>query len=368
MTNILFLQFDFEINTHGIEDKNNILRGSKTSSELISKILKEKSEDINPVFETYHNIYMMGDSLLQNGYDIKNYNFVFFGFISRDKDIQKIIENYLLKNKVPYIKYGGSNNKLNDLTLIKELGLDYIPTVITSSINKDILSVIENDFSFPVVVKNPYLQKGMGVSLCSSKKELLSRFRNNFSPLLVQKFIENDGDYRIIIFKNKFLLSSKRQKTKDDEFRNNIALGGKVVDELPPSDIIKMCEFISTKINYSDVLGFDIIQDKNTGKYFIMEINTGPHFFSFSVSSNIDVVNIFCNYILNNSKNNSVSYKPSKTDINYNLCKKPIERKERKEKVESTLEVNINIETPKKSITLPKIKRSIIDFLPFGKK
>lgn len=340
MINILFLQFDFEIDTHGIEDTHNILRGSKTSSELVSKIMMEKSEDINPVFDTYQNIYMIDDSLYQNGFDIKNYNFVFFGFISKDKVIQGIVENYLLKHKVPYIKYGGSNNKLNDLSLIRNLGLNYIPTLITSSINESILSIVEKEFQYPVVVKHPHLQKGAGVSLVNSKKELLSKFRYNMSPLLIQQFIENDGDYRIIIFKNKLLLSAKRQKTNEDEFRNNIALGGKISNETPPLEIVKMCEYVSTKINFSDVLGFDIIQDKKSNTYYIMEINTGPHFFSFSVNSNIDVIGIFCDYALNNVKYNvNVGLKPSKTDINFNLCKKPVEKKPKVKEVVKEVEV-----------------------------
>jgi hypothetical protein len=350
LMNILFLNFDFEINAHGIEDVDNILRGSKTSSELFSKILKEKNQDINPVFEQYQNIYMIGDSLYQNQFDIKNFNFVFFGFISKDRDMQKIIENYLLKHKVPYLKYGGSNHKLNDLNLIKELGYNYIPTLVTASINENLLGVINDDYKFPVVVKYPHIQKGAGVFLVKNKKDLINKFKFNTQPLLIQKFIENDGDFRIIVFKNKFLLSSKRLKTQEDEFRNNVALGGMIINEKPPKEVIEMCETISNSINFCDVLGFDVIQDKNTGKYYIMEINTGPHFFSFSVLTKIDAVSCFCDYMINNKSHVKVGQIPIKTDIQFTLCKKP-EVKLSKKKVDA-METGKEENKTKKSVSI----------------
>ena len=89
----------------------------------------------------------------------------------------------------------------------------------------------------------------------------------------------------------------KRQVTSDTEFRSNVALGGKAVKASLPPEIVAMCEDISRHVN-CDIIGFDVLQDLDTGEYYIMEINISPHFSTFCVVSGVNLPEIICNYIL----------------------------------------------------------------------
>jgi glutathione synthase/RimK-type ligase-like ATP-grasp enzyme len=120
--------------------------------------------------------------------------------------------------------------------------------------------------------------------------------------MLIQKFIPNDGDYRVISIKNKVELVIKKERVKGSkEFRANVARGGKAVKGSLPPDIIAMCEDISKHL-ICDIVGFDVIQNKETGEYYIMEANSSPHFPTFSVISEINIPNIICEYIIRKIK------------------------------------------------------------------
>lgn len=182
------------------------------------------------------------------------------------------------------------------------MGYPYIPSVLTVKPNNKLLNYIDSEFGFPVVVKKIDMDRGEGVSKSDSRSDLLSNLKSNTALVLIQKFIKNNGDYRIITLKNKVQLVVKRQRTNEDDFRNNLAVGGsKAYKATLPDEIINMCEDISTKLN-CDIVGFDIIQDENDGKYYVMEANASPHFTTFSIVSGVNLPDIIVNYILENMK------------------------------------------------------------------
>ena len=118
---------------------------------------------------------------------------------------------------------------------------------------------------------------------------------------LIQKFIKNTGDYRVITFKNKAVLCVKKERTDEKEFRNNIAHGAVIIKADLPIEIISMCEDISKHVN-CDIIGIDIIFDEVERKYYVMEINPAPGFPAFSIVANINVAEIIVDYIIGNLK------------------------------------------------------------------
>ena len=125
---------------------------------------------------------------------------------------------------------------------------------------------------------------------------------------MIQKFIPNDGDYRVIVIKNKKALIIKRERTNDKEFRSNVAMGGRAVRADLPDEIVDMCEDISRHI-FCDIVGFDILKDLKTGKYYVMETNASPHFPTFSVVSGINIPMIIVNYILHKMRKKNKEHK-----------------------------------------------------------
>lgn len=301
---ILFLQFDLPIDLHGEKDKYNYFRGQSKMSDLFQILFNEKLSDTFVEFCQYDEIYRTGNDFYIENLKIKDYDFVFFGFMSNFTTLVKMLISYLDEYGIPYLKYGtfkDLDNKAYEMHLLQSLGYPYIPSIMTSKITNKVLDRIK-DWGYPVIVKDVDLNRGEGVWKIDSKKDLMQKFLWGNRLMLIQKFIPNDGDYRVISIKNKVeLVIKKKRISGSKEFRANVARGGKAVKGSLPPDIIKMCEDISRHL-ICDIVGFDIIQDKDTGEYYVMETNSSPHFPTFSVISEINIPDIIVDYIIKKVK------------------------------------------------------------------
>lgn len=296
---VLFLQFGLKIDTHGEPDEQNFFRGCNDMPSLFKTLMKEKSPSTEVLFKSYSDIYRVRDGFYYEDTNLKEFDFVFFGFISKHGALPLLVQDYLKKHNVPFLTYesfGLYDSKTWGMELTESLGYPYIPSVVTSTLNRRVLEEVK-EWGFPVIVKDPTLDRGLGVFKIDDEKELKAKFRWNSTPFMIQKMIRNDGDFRVITMKNKMELLIKRQVTSDTEFRSNVALGGKAVKASLPPEIVAMCEDISRHVN-CDIIGFDVLQDLDTGEYYIMEINISPHFSTFCVVSGVNLPEIICNYIL----------------------------------------------------------------------
>lgn len=304
---VLFLQFDLAIDMHGEKDKGNFFRGFKNMSELFPILFHDKlKDDVFVSFNSYDDIYRTKNDYYVNGICLKDFDFVFFGHISNFTSICKMVVGYLKRNDIPYLKYGTYNeydNKAFEFDLLENLGYPYIPSIMTSKLTQKIINIIENDFGFPVIVKDVTANRGTGVFKVDNLKSLIKTFSSRYSSklMLIQKMIPNDGDFRVITIKNKVQLVIKKQRIDEKEFRSNVARGGKAIRATLPTHIINMCEDISKHLD-SDIVGFDIIQNIETKEYFVMEANAASHFPTFSVISGVDIPLVIVNYIIKKIK------------------------------------------------------------------
>lgn len=298
---VLFLQFDLEINLHDEIDNSNFFRGYKTLKPVFVDYFKEKDPDIHVEFRNYDDIYRIKNDFYLDEIKLKDFDFIFFGFMTKFTTICRMLINYLDKNNVPYLKYGTYqeyDSKAYEMDLVQSLGYPYIPSILTTKLTKDVIENVK-EFGFPVIVKDIYLNRGEGVKKVDNMTELKTQF-NWGGMKLIQKFIPNDGDHRVIVIKNKTALVIKRLSQGKD-FRSNIAAGGKAVRSTLPDPQVKMCEDISKHL-FCDFIGFDVLQDLNTKEYYIMETNSAPHFPTFSVISGINVPALLTNYIIKEIK------------------------------------------------------------------
>jgi ribosomal protein S6--L-glutamate ligase len=299
---ILFLQFDLPIDMHGEKDNHNYFRGQNKMSDLFEVLFMEKMPDAIVDFCQYDDVYRTGKDFYVENLKLRDYDFVFFGFMSNFTTIVKMLISYLDKYAIPYLKYGtfkDLDNKAYEMYLVESLGYPYIPSIMASKITRHVIEKI-NEWGYPVIVKDVNLNRGEGVWKIENRKELISRFTRGFGSnlMLIQKFIPNDGDYRVISIKNRVELVIKKERIKGSkEFRANVARGGKAVKGSLPSHIIHMCEDISKHL-VCDIVGFDIIKDKKSEQYYVMETNSSPHFPTFSVISEINIPGILVDYII----------------------------------------------------------------------
>lgn len=182
-----------------------------------------------------------------------------------------------------WIEIGPLGSKLTSLLKLAIAGLPVFPTIFVcpENINKYQDKIIEK-FGFPLVVKELSMQRGMGVYLFKSKKDLkkLPRkdSRGGDNQFLFQKYVDLENEYRILVLGDKAAVWEKKVITTPGEFRHNISLGA-AEEFLPikkiPQEIANVAIKGAKTLNI-EIAGVDVATEKGTGKVYLVEVNRGP--------------------------------------------------------------------------------------------
>jgi glutathione synthase/RimK-type ligase-like ATP-grasp enzyme len=184
---------------------------------------------------------------------------------------------------------------------------------------------LKSHFDFPVIIKGSGGDRGTRVFKANNLEELEKLVRTlrkseteEGKRYMLQEYIENDGDYRVLVLGKKVLGVMKRSSQSKEEFRNNYSAGGTVeVADLPTE--IKELAVKAADVCGLWVAGVDIMPrslksrhhfsssgesatqvqcrfekddlnlSNNTKDYVILEVNKGPQFKGFMKATGIDV-------------------------------------------------------------------------------
>ena len=157
-------------------------------------------------------------------------------------------------------------------------------------VNKDL-------FNFPVILKGSGGDRGTRVYKADSLEQLEKLVRDlrkseteDGKRYMLQEFIPNNGDYRVLVLGEKVLgVMKKGSSQSEDEFKNNYSAGGKVeVAELPEE--IEQLAIKAAKACGLAVAGVDVaFRNFDVKKPVIWEVNKGPQFKGFMQATGIDV-------------------------------------------------------------------------------
>lgn len=151
-------------------------------------------------------------------------------------------------------------------------------------------------FTFPVILKGSGGDRGTRVFKANNLKELEKLVRDlrkteteEGKRYMLQEYIENDGDFRVLVLGEKVLGVMKRASASKNEFRNNYSAGGTVEVADLPEDVKKIA-VKAAKVCGLAVAGVDVaFRDYDVKKPVIWEVNKGPQFKGFMKATGIDV-------------------------------------------------------------------------------
>jgi glutathione synthase/RimK-type ligase-like ATP-grasp enzyme len=131
----------------------------------------------------------------------------------------------------------------------------------------------------PFVAKDLSRQRGVGVFLIKDRKDFAKlKAKDGKNPYFFQKLIDKEHEYRLLVLGESVGVWEEKVAQKKGEFRNNVALGAKEIffdlDALPKK--LGSLAVASAKILDLQIAGVDIMQERKTGKYFLLEVNRGP--------------------------------------------------------------------------------------------
>lgn len=175
------------------------------------------------------------------------------------------------------------------LKLSKEK-LPIIPSIYVS--HKNFGEYIDQ-LTFPLIAKRTHLSRGEGVFLCSNLLELTTLFAS-YEQLLLQPFLKNQGDVRILII-GSTIVGSMLRKASEGEYKNNISQGGTAEPFVADEYLQNLALNSAAVLNYQ-FAGVDCIKDA-TGEWKVMEVNRAPQFPGFMRATGIDVPKILLKYL-----------------------------------------------------------------------
>lgn len=238
-----------------------------------------------------------------NNRNIDEYNLVYFRNAWRNPELSTLISAYCKTNSIPVVDPVFTQNSpwidrksFEYLTLIE----NNLPIVPSKFISLDsVMSGLE--IEYPAIAKITDSSQGVGVFLVQNKEELIEVYaKSKKSHLMIQKYIKNNGDYRIFVIDGQIVSAIKRYAADDQEFRNNISRGGKSMTHDVTPEEQKIAIKAAQVMNYS-IAGVDLIYDENN-ELKILEVNRSPHFLGLMKQNNINIPKKILNLLIKNCK------------------------------------------------------------------
>lgn len=189
-----------------------------------------------------------------------------------------IVKHPFLANKFFQQKYFENNSEI-----------ECIPTFKFKT-KKDFLSAISRkEIRLPVIIKPDSGSQGKNIILAKSKRDI-KKLEDNLEKYTIQKFIDNQGDYRVLMLGGKMLGVIKRTAGQNS-FLNNLAQGGSAERITDPTILEKLHQIASKVASTFDLTfcGVDIIYDIKQKKYYFLEVNTVPEWRGFQKTTGVKV-------------------------------------------------------------------------------
>jgi RimK family alpha-L-glutamate ligase len=171
-------------------------------------------------------------------------------------------------------------DKLRTLQLLAESGIPVPKTLLYRPGMP--LDTIEQEFTFPMVIKISGGSKGQGVVLAHNRKQLDSILQIATAGelqqnLLIQEMItpSKGRDLRVVICGGKAVTCAIRKSAETGEFRSNYCAGGTISSYELTDEIIKLANQVATKLGMF-VGGIDLLFGEDG--FVVCEANSVPGF------------------------------------------------------------------------------------------
>ncbi len=191
-----------------------------------------------------------------------------------------------------------TNTKVIQAYTLMQAGLPIIPTY--AFFRKDQVLKNIDKLHFPLFLKPADGSKGRDTYLFRTREDLLGFLQNYnlpiFYPNILQEFIDNDGDYRIVVLGDEVIASIFKIRPKDS-IVSNMSKGAAAIPVEIPKELKEMAIKAARTLKI-EFAGVDIIQDRKSGKFYILEVNLSPQITLTSYYSGVNIADIVIQYLI----------------------------------------------------------------------
>lgn len=287
-----------------------------TFDESEQRFLAEaKNMGIELVLIKYRQLRMVEGKIMFGETDMKDFDGWYFRSVGSELEWSKLLQLYAKKHEVPvvdeYLLHEGPLRRFKSVMSwqLVEAGVkypksEYIETWI------DLENYLKGA-AFPLIVKlSAGGRHGMGtfwireyVDLMKLKEVLEARKMKAIEKgekvpmtrgFLVQEYIENDGDYRVMTVGYKCIGGFKRQ-VKEEKLILNKSQGNSVGLATVPENVVSVAEAAARALAV-EVAGTDLVVSKKTGEVYIIEVNEAPQFSVFEKRTKVNAPRLILEY------------------------------------------------------------------------
>ncbi len=217
--------------------------------------------------------------------DLSSFDLVYFELWYKAQQQALAAARYLDRKKIQYFSH--ELHQIMPITKVGELAVladndVTLPNTFISN-RRQIKKAFKNNppIKYPLIVKAADGYGGKNNHLVSNYDELTGILdANKGVQFVIQEFIDNDCDYRCIVFGGEIKLVLKRTRNKDNQSHlNNTSAGavGEVVLIVSlPASARKMVLLAAKALNRVEFAGVDLMLEKGSNKPYILEVNQTP--------------------------------------------------------------------------------------------
>ena len=266
-----------------------------------------KSLGIELVLIKYRQLRMVGGQILFGDIDMKDFDGWFFRSVGSELEWSKLLQLYAKKHNIPvvdeYLLTEGPLRRFKSVMTwqLVEAGVKYPESQYIETWND--LEKFLMSAKFPLIVKlSQGGRHGMGTfwireftdlaklkDILEERKEKAKK-KGEKVPLirgfLVQEYIENDGDFRVMTVGYKCIGGFKRQ-VKEEKLILNKSQGNSIGLKEVPEAVVATAEAAARALEV-EVAGTDLVISKKTGEVYIIEVNEAPQFKVFEKRTKIN--------------------------------------------------------------------------------
>ena len=217
--------------------------------------------------------------------DLDEYDIIHFK-TSLQRDITAAFARYAARRGVkvldPTIQSFPTTSKLYEYSIIVDHDVKVPDSLFVTPprlINS--FELYRKELGIPFVLKGIHASRGEINDVVRSQEDFdrLSAEALRQSQYLVgQRFVPNNGDYRVLTMGKQIKLLIFRSRLDDTTHLNNTSIGGTArladINELP-SDIQMKCLEMAELMG-RDIAGIDMVQNIETKEWYCFEVNDGP--------------------------------------------------------------------------------------------
>lgn len=217
----------------------------------------------------------------RNDRSIQQYDSVYFRYWAMQEGHANAAARICQLLGVPFIDNetirAGSRNKMSQYVILHEAGIP-IPKTLMSMVPNIKKYYKTAGFTFPFIMKDKSGSRGQGNFLVHNEADIDKIGRENPDrTFIVQEYIPNDGDYRVMVVGGEVKMVIHRRAVGGSHL-NNISQGGSAALVEPgdlPDALLEM-SIKAAALFGRDVAGVDMVYSQKDNKFYCFEVNRSP--------------------------------------------------------------------------------------------